>query len=217
MLHVAPASRLCERRSGNKNVDGMTDRDDFLAWVRTTLYEAELALHNGDAAPRRALWSRNEPVSVLGAWRNAHGQNELDELFTSLERSFSDCTSYAFELQAYDVVGDMAYTAGLEHTSASVDGQPRSYTLRATQVYRREGGEWKVAHRHGDTVIECRCLRRTYESAERRRRVSRWRDGLRTRFGTHMPGRSSNLWPMRTSWIQTAAKAAPSACCSASA
>jgi ketosteroid isomerase-like protein len=81
-------------------------------------------------------------------------QNELDELFSSLAWSFSDCTSYVFELQAYDVVDDMAYTAGLEHTSASVDGQPRSYTLRATQVYRREGGEWKVAHRHGDTVAE---------------------------------------------------------------
>jgi ketosteroid isomerase-like protein len=132
----------------------MTDRDDFLAWIKTTLYEAELALHNGDAAPRRALWSRNEPVSVLGAWRNAHGQDELNELFTSLGRSFSDCTSYTFELQAYDVVGDMAYTAGLEHTSANVNGHPRSYSLRATQVYRREGGEWKVAHRHGDTVAE---------------------------------------------------------------
>ena len=45
----------------------------------------------------------------------------------------------------------MAHTAGL-NTWASVDGQPRSYTLRATQVYRREGGEWKVAHRHGDTL-----------------------------------------------------------------
>ena len=130
----------------------MTDDDDFVAWVKTTLYEAELALHNGDAAPRRALWSRKEPVSVLGAWRNARGQQELEELFSSLERSFSDCTSYEFELQSYDVVGDMAYTAGLEHTSASVDGRPRTYTLRATQVYRREGGEWKVVHRHGDTV-----------------------------------------------------------------
>jgi hypothetical protein len=93
----------------------MTDRDDFLAWVKSALYEAELAVHNGDAAPRRALWSRNEPVSILGAWRNAYGQHELDEAFTALERSFSDCTSYTFELQAYDVVGDMAYTAGLEH------------------------------------------------------------------------------------------------------
>jgi len=132
----------------------MADRDEFLAWVRRALYEAELALHNGDAAPRRALWSRNEPVSVLGAWRNAHGQDELDELFTALEKSFSNCTSYAFELQAYDVAGDMAYTAGLEHTSASVDGQPRTYTLRATQVYRREAGEWRVAHRHADTLTE---------------------------------------------------------------
>jgi len=132
----------------------MTDHDDFVTWVKTTLYEAELALHNGDAAPRRALWSRNEPVSVLGAWRNARGQHELDELFSSLEGSFSDCTSYEFELQSYDVVGDMAYTAGLEHISASVDGRPRTYTLRVTQVYRREGGEWKVVHRHGDTVTE---------------------------------------------------------------
>ena len=132
----------------------MTDDEDFVAWVKTKLYEAELALHNGDAAPRRALWSRNEPVSVLGAWRNARGQHELDELFSSLEGSFSDCTSYEFELQSYDVVGDMAYTAGLEHISASVDGRPRTYTLRVTQVYRREGGEWKVVHRHGDTVTE---------------------------------------------------------------
>jgi ketosteroid isomerase-like protein len=132
----------------------MSDRDDFRAWVESVLYEAELALHRGDAAPRRALWSRNEPVSVLGAWRSAYGQRQVDELFTALGDSFSDCTSYAFELQAYDVVGDMAYTAGLEHSSVSVDRQPRTYTLRATQVYRREGGEWRVAHRHADTVSQ---------------------------------------------------------------
>jgi hypothetical protein len=48
---------------------------------------------------------------------------ELDGLFIALGRSFSNCTSYAFELRAYDVVGDLAYTAGLEHTSAFVDGQ----------------------------------------------------------------------------------------------
>jgi ketosteroid isomerase-like protein len=132
----------------------MKDRDEFLAWVTTALYEAEFALHNGDSTLRRALWSRNEPVSVLGAWRNAHGQQEINDLFTSLGKSFSDCTSYVFDLATFDVVGDMAYTAGLEHTSASIDGQPRTYTLRATQVYRRESGEWRVAHRHGDTVAE---------------------------------------------------------------
>ncbi len=130
----------------------MTDREDFLAWIHGALREAELALHNGDPGPRRALWSRNEPVSVLGAWRNANGQREVEELFTFLADSCSNCTSYATEVVAYDVIGDMAYTAGLEHISASVDGQPRTYTLRATQVYRRENGECRVAHRHGDTV-----------------------------------------------------------------
>ncbi len=39
----------------------MTDRDDFLTWVNGALYEAELELHNGNVASRRALWSRNDP------------------------------------------------------------------------------------------------------------------------------------------------------------
>ena len=138
----------------SRHPEEVDDREEFLARTKTALYEAELALHNGDAAPRRALWSRNEPVSVLGAWRNAHGQSEVEELFTALALSFSDCTSYTLTLLAHDVVGDLADTAGLEHTSASIDGVPSSYTLRVTQVYRRENGEWKVAHRHGDTVSE---------------------------------------------------------------
>ena len=132
----------------------MTDRDDFLAWVNSALYKAEYALLNGDAGPRRALWSDKEPVSILGALRNVYGRDEVHAAFTWLEKMFSDCTSYRFELQAYDVLGDMAYTAGLEHAAYSVHGQSSSSTLRATQVYRREGGEWKVAHRHADTVTE---------------------------------------------------------------
>ena len=127
----------------------MSEREEFITWVRTVLRDAEVAVHNGDASARRAIWSRNDPVTVLGAARNASGQAELDELFAFLADSFSDCTSYEFELLAAEVFDDVAYTAGFEHTSASVDGVPRTYTLRATQIYRREDGEWKVAHRHG--------------------------------------------------------------------
>jgi hypothetical protein len=71
----------------------MTDRDEFLAWVKTALYEAEVALHNGHADPRRAVWSSNEPVSVLGALRNAIGQHEVDELFTSASTSSAVLTA----------------------------------------------------------------------------------------------------------------------------
>jgi ketosteroid isomerase-like protein len=127
----------------------MSEREEFIAWVETTLRDAEIAVHNGDAGPRRAIWSRNDPVTVLGAWKNARGQQELGELFTHLAESFSDCTAYDFQLLEAEVLGDTAYTVGFEHTSASVNGVPRTYTLRATQIYRREEGAWKVAHRHG--------------------------------------------------------------------
>jgi ketosteroid isomerase-like protein len=132
----------------------MSERDDFMAWVHGQLKDAETALHNGDATPRRLIWSRNEPVTVFGAWKTAVGREEVDDLFTLLANSFSDAKGFSFELVAADVSGDMAYTVGYEHSQVSVDGEPRTYTLRATQVYRREGGDWKVVHRHGDTLVD---------------------------------------------------------------
>ncbi len=132
----------------------MDQYEEFVAWVQSVLVDAEIAVHNGDAGPRRAIWSRNDPVTVLGAWKNASGQEELNDLFHHLAESFSDCTSYEFELLGAEVRGDTAYTVGLEHTSASVNGVPRAYTLRATQIYRREDGAWKVAHRHGSPPPE---------------------------------------------------------------
>jgi ketosteroid isomerase-like protein len=133
---------------------GMNERDEFLGWVGSRLKDAETALHDGDAGPRFEIWSTREPVTVLGAWKAATGAEEVGELFRLLADSFSNCTSFAHDVVAADVSGDMAYTVGYEHTSASVNGQPRTYTLRVTQVYRREDGEWKVAHRHADTVPE---------------------------------------------------------------
>ena len=51
------------------------------------------------------------------------------------------------------VVGtDLALTVELEHYGHRVDGEDKEMTLRATQVYRREGGEWKIVHRHGDVL-----------------------------------------------------------------
>ncbi|TDD68066.1 nuclear transport factor 2 family protein [Jiangella aurantiaca] len=132
----------------------MSEREEFISWVQSVVRDAEIAVHNGNAGPRRAIWSRNDPVTVLGAWKNASGQQELDELFNNLADSFTDCTSYEFELLEAEVLGNTAYTVGFEHTSASVNGVPRTYTLRATQIYRWEDGAWRVAHRHGSAPPE---------------------------------------------------------------
>ncbi len=60
------------------------EREKFLEWARSRLRDAEEALHNGDAGPRLAISSRNEPFTVLGAWQSATGHDEVRELFRQL-------------------------------------------------------------------------------------------------------------------------------------
>ncbi len=49
--------------------------------------------------------------------------------------------------------GGIDSTIARRLATASVNGSPPlPYTLRATTVFRREAGEWKVVHRHADPV-----------------------------------------------------------------
>jgi hypothetical protein len=43
-------------------------------------------------------------------------------------------------------------TVDLEHITRHTGDQPVPRTLRCTQVYRRENGEWKVILRHADEL-----------------------------------------------------------------
>jgi ketosteroid isomerase-like protein len=70
-----------------------------------------------------------------------------------LAARWSGSTEYRFDLLAADVSGDLAYMIGFEHIANSVVGVPvEPYTLRVTHIFRRENGEWKIAHRHADYV-----------------------------------------------------------------
>ena len=131
-------------------MEAMSDRDEFLEWFDTTWREAEVALHNGDAAPRFDTWSDQEPVTLFGAWLQASGPADVRAVFKKLEEAFGGSVSSSVEVVAADTRGDLAYTAHRELTSATVNGEQRDYVLRVTQVYRRENGEWKVVHRHAD-------------------------------------------------------------------
>ena len=48
--------------------------------------------------------------------------------------------------------GDLAFSIELEHYGRVVDGEEQGVTLRATQIYRREDGQWRIVHRHGDIL-----------------------------------------------------------------
>jgi ketosteroid isomerase-like protein len=129
----------------------MSDLDDFLTPTLARQLEAEQALINGDPAPRLAMWSTQEPVTVFGAEKSVIGSEEVTQAFHWLASRFSNCTDYRFELVAAGASGNLAYTLGYEHFSFSMDGGPiQPITLRVTHVYRREDGEWKVVHRHAD-------------------------------------------------------------------
>ncbi|SDX95947.1 Ketosteroid isomerase homolog [Amycolatopsis xylanica] len=132
----------------------MTDeREAFLAEILPKQIAAEQAIHNGDVEPRLKLWSERDPVSLFGAAVAVRtGREDLDRTFRWVASRFSDSTDYRFELLAAEASGDLAYTIGFEHNTVSVNGVPTTYTLRATHVYRRENGEWKIIHRHGDAI-----------------------------------------------------------------
>ena len=131
----------------------MSDVDDFVAEIHPRLVTELQALHNGDPGPRLAMWSGKDPVTLFGAAMSGSGWEQVSGIFRSIATRWSDCTDQRVELLAAGVSGDLAYTVELEHTSLSVDGVPAEpYTLRVTQVYRREDGEWKVVHRHGDQL-----------------------------------------------------------------
>jgi ketosteroid isomerase-like protein len=127
-----------------------TEVDEFLAEMLPKQVVAETAIHNGDVEPRLALWSRTDPVTVFGAKRSGTGWSELDPMFHAVASWFSDSTEYDFEVVAAGASGDLAYTVGYEHNRVKVDGQPTTYTLRVTHVYRREDGQWRIVHRHAD-------------------------------------------------------------------
>lgn len=132
----------------------MNQVEQFLATAVKAATDADAALHNGDPEPRIAMWGRRDPLTVFGALGiNKVGWDECESVFRMLAERFADGRRFDVEIVAADVSGDLGYTVTLEDSVVSFDGSgPRHNRLRVTQVYRREGGVWKVVHRHGDHV-----------------------------------------------------------------
>ena len=120
----------------------MGDLEDFRTDFLGRQTQAEEALVHGDVEPRLALWSRRDPVTLLGGWvPNKTGWAELERKFRWV----------AQRLWRRELHGQMAYTVGSERFNEILaDGGKKPWTVRVTHAYRREDGEWKIVHRHGD-------------------------------------------------------------------
>jgi ketosteroid isomerase-like protein len=82
------------------------------------------------------------------------GSELTSERMQALGRFFRN-GSFAMEVvQAYGSA-DMVVLAIIERAHVEVGGLPaQDWALRVTLVYRREGSEWRLAHRHADPLVK---------------------------------------------------------------
>jgi ketosteroid isomerase-like protein len=129
----------------------MDDVYGFLDAVVPLMREEVTALHSGNLAPRLALWSTEEPVTLFGAELSGRGWAQIRPAFDRLADSFSGSQSCEYDVLAAGASADLGYVVAIERSvAASYGGEPHSYALRVTTVFRREQGSWKIVHRHGD-------------------------------------------------------------------
>jgi ketosteroid isomerase-like protein len=134
----------------------VSDLDEFRSTILARQAEAERAIVLGDPAPRMELWSRRDPITLFGAATGEckSGWEALSPIFRWVASTFSDVSDFRFDVEVADVSGDLAYTVGYERFNGSINGRPVApITVRVTHVYRREAGEWKIVHRHGDSAV----------------------------------------------------------------
>ncbi len=112
---------------------------------------AEAAIYLGNGEPFKALWLRTDDVSLFGAFGPCKkGWRQVGKTVDWVAGRYREGTVTA----EYEVVhegADLAYTVGYEIGDVVLDGAPMArQRLRVTQIYRRECGEWRLVHRHGD-------------------------------------------------------------------
>jgi ketosteroid isomerase-like protein len=139
-------------------VEQAADTVDTLRPFLDRLSGALGAVANGDPEPMKALCSYTDEVSQCGFWGGVEsGWAEVGERWEWVASQFvpgrGEVTS---ETAFLTVSGDMAYGVFVERWRGQFEGrsEPTELMIRATLIFRREDGEWKAVHRHGDNAVE---------------------------------------------------------------
>lgn len=125
-----------------------SDWDRFVSRCQQALGE----LVEGRPEPFKALWSHADDVVIMGAFGGyERGWQQVSARLDWAAKGIKSTDRSAENVLAV-VNDDLAYTVDLEHMTRHAGDQLVPRTLRSTQVYRREGGEWKVVLRHADEL-----------------------------------------------------------------
>jgi len=130
----------------------MRVRDDSFRQTMERHRQAATQARNGDPTSFIEQLSTRDPVTLFPASQPAQtGWADVSQAIRRVASVYSRSSVVEFEVVAADVSGDLAYVVGYERAASSIAGSAaETLTLRITQVYRRENGEWKLVHRHAD-------------------------------------------------------------------
>jgi ketosteroid isomerase-like protein len=117
---------------------------------------AQVHLVNGRPEAFKALWSRRDDVTLVGGLGGtvAKGWTQVSERLDWVATQYVDGTRRHEEI-ARHVGQDLAYVVLRETISFNSADRTRDVVqeLRVTQIFRREGGRWRIVHRHADAQV----------------------------------------------------------------
>ena len=83
-----------------------------------------------------------------------HGSDMTDERWEAMRRFFRNGTFTQEVVRTYGTA-DMVVLVTIERARVEVGGLPaQDWALRVTLVYRRQGSEWRLVHRHADPLVK---------------------------------------------------------------
>ncbi len=110
--------------------------------------------YKGNPQPFYRLYSDRENISLLGAFGGLSvGQEEVKKHAGTRAAYFQGGHNLTVDYKVKFYEGDFGYAVGIERFEAKVEGKETRVALRATTVFRREDGTWKIVHRQGDPLV----------------------------------------------------------------
>jgi ketosteroid isomerase-like protein len=134
----------------------MSNEHDFKRFM-TQREEAAGAYVDGDAVPLGRISARVSPATFFGPMGGyRQGAEEVSSTYARDAKSFEPGAENHFEILQSGASDDLAYWVGFQRATAHIKGNPNPvpFNLRVTELFRREGGEWKLVHRHADPLAE---------------------------------------------------------------
>jgi NAD(P)H-dependent FMN reductase/ketosteroid isomerase-like protein len=114
--------------------------------------EIATAYVNGDGAPLDAIVTRVDSATFMSP-----GGDSVTGATAVAQRYASDVTAFArggtSKLEMLQSAhGHLGFWTGIQHAEVRLDAKAEAVpmTLRVTEVFRLEGGDWKLIHRHAD-------------------------------------------------------------------